>query len=61
MCSSTKLLLMKKEIQTCKYVSVELINNLETSMGCYVMQNTLIPTEPLSVNTQLVRRDTYYN
>lgn len=52
----------KKNPQTCKYVSVELINNFETmSMGCYVTQNTLIRTEPLSVNTQLVRRDTYYN
>lgn len=52
----------KKNPQTCKYAFVQLINNLETmSMWCYVRQNTLILTEPQSVNTQLVRGDNYYN
>lgn len=64
MCSRTKLSTVNnnKNQQTCKYVSVQLITNFETtSMWCYVRQNTLIPTEPQSVNTQLVRGDTYYN
>lgn len=52
----------KKNPPAFKYASVKLINNFETmSMWCYVRQNTLILTEPQSVNTQLVRRDTYYN
>lgn len=71
MCSRTELLVVnnnrnnnqkKKNPQAFKHVTVKLINNVETmSMWCYVRQNTLILTQPQSVNTQLVRGDTLYN